>query len=122
MQAAAERKGGESALATVLNPVMSAEKLAQVSDDRFLAQLTRCVFNAGFHWRVITKKWPGFEEVFHQFDIGKLLTLSPPEWEAFAQDVRIVRNRPKIKTVWENDRMIDDVIEQHSSFGQFLAD
>lgn len=122
MEAAAERKGGESALATVLNPVMSSKKLAQLSDDRFLAQMTRCVFNAGFHWRVITSKWPGFEKVFHQFEIGKLLTLSPSEWEAFSQDTRIVRNRPKIKTVWENARMIDGVIEQHGSFGQFLAD
>jgi 3-methyladenine DNA glycosylase Tag len=121
MEAAAERKGGEVALATVLTPILSTKKLAQVSDDRFLAQMTRCVFNAGFHWRVITKKWPSFEEVFHQFDIGKLLTLSPTEWEAFSKDARIVRNRTKIKTIWENARMIDDVIEQHGSFGEFFA-
>lgn len=121
MQAATERKGGESALATVLNPIIPTKKLAQVGDDRFLAQMTRCVFNAGFHWRVITKKWPGFEEVFYQFDIGRLLTLSPAEWEAFALDARIVRNRPKIKTIWENARMIDEVIEQHGSFGEFFA-
>lgn len=61
--------------------------------------MMRCLLNAGFYWRLITKKWPGFEVMFHQFDIGKLLTLLPSEWEAFSQDARIVRNRPKIKTV-----------------------
>ena len=121
MGAAADRKGGEAELASVLAPVMATGELRKIGDDRFLAQMTRCVFNAGFHWGVITKKWPGFEDVFQQFDIGKLLTLSPREWEAFAKDARIVRNGLKVQTVWQNARMIDEVTEQHGSFGKFFA-
>ncbi len=118
---AAKRKGGEKALKSLLNPPVSAQQLSQISDDRYLAQITRCVFNAGFHWRVITQKWPGFEEAFHRFDLGTLLTKSPDEWEAYVEDTRIVRNWQKIQTVFENAVMIEQVAEEHGSFGEFFA-
>jgi len=120
-ESAAKRKGGVEALESLLTPVASSKQLAKVTDDRYLAQLTRCVFNAGFHWRVITAKWPGFEEAFHGFDLGTLLTKSPDEWEAYVEDTRIVRNWQKIQTVFENALMIETVAEEHGSFAAFYA-
>ncbi len=119
---AEKRKGGAKELAKVLPPPVSAKALSQISDDRYLAQMTRCVFNAGFHWRVITTKWSGFEEAFHGFDLGELLTKSPDDWEAYVQDARIVRNWQKIQTVFHNAAMIDEIVEAHGSFGNFFAD
>jgi len=121
-EAAQKRKGGAKQLASVLPPPVSAAKLKKITDDRYLAQLTRCVFNAGFHWRVITQKWPDFEEAFHGFDLGQLLTKSPEEWEEYLQDARIVRNWQKIQTVFHNAAMVDEIAEEHGSFGQFFAD
>jgi len=119
---AEKRKGGAKELAKVLPPPTSLKKLSAISDDRYLAQMTRCVFNAGFHWRVITNKWPSFEEAFHGFDLGQLLTKSPDEWEAYVQDARIVRNWQKIQTVFHNAAMVDQIAEQHGSFGKFFAE
>lgn len=119
---AEKRKGGPIELAKVLAPPTSIESLCEITDDRYLAQMSRCVFNAGFHWRVISAKWPGFEEAFHGFDLGQLLTKSPDEWETYVQDTRIVRNWQKIQTVFHNAVMIDEIAEEHGSFGEFFAE
>lgn len=64
---AAEKKGGPEALDALLaehNAPRTAEELEKVGDDRWLAMFTKCVFQAGFSWKVIDQKWPGFEEAF----------------------------------------------------------
>jgi len=121
-ESATKRKGGKKQLARLLIAPATAEQLAKVGDDRYLAQITRCVFNAGFHWRVISAKWGGFEEAFHSFDLGKLLTKSPEEWEAYIEDTRIIRNWQKIQTVFHNAAMIDDISQEHGSFAKFFAE
>ena len=121
-EAATKRKGGEKELARLLGKPATERELTSIPDERYLAQITRCVFNAGFHWRVITAKWDGFEEAFHQFDLGQLLTKSPDEWEAYVEDTRIIRNWQKIQTVFHNAAMIDDIAQEHGSFAQFFAE
>ncbi len=120
-KSAAKRKGGQRALLSLLKAPATTKQLEMVDDSRYLAQLSRCVFNAGFHWRVITAKWPGFEEAFHGFDLGMLLTKSPEEWEAYAHDTRIVRNWQKIETVFHNAAMIEAIADEHESFACFFA-
>ena len=120
-EAATKRKGGEKQLARLLTKPASVKHLAAVEDHRYLAQMTRCVFNAGFHWRVISAKWDGFEEAFHGFDLGQLLTKSPEEWEAYIEDTRIIRNWQKIQTVFHNAAMVDDIGAEHGSFANFFA-
>lgn len=118
---AEKRKGSAKALGSLLTQPLSKKQLVAIEDHRYLAQMTRCVFNAGFHWRVITQKWPGFEEAFHGFDLGKLLTKSPEEWERYVEDERIVRNWQKIQTVFENAAMIESVAAEHGSFAEFFS-
>jgi len=52
----AERKGGADALEAQLTKPKSAEQLAQIPEDRWLAQFTKGVFQAGFNWQVIENK------------------------------------------------------------------
>jgi 3-methyladenine DNA glycosylase Tag len=67
---AAERKGGAAALEAMIAewPPKPTAELAAIPDHRWLAEMTRGVFRAGFNWRVIDAKWPGFEAAFHGFD------------------------------------------------------
>ncbi len=120
-ETATKRKGGKKELARLLTSPAKVTQLAKIEDQRYLAQMTRCVFNAGFHWRVITAKWDGFEEAFHGFDLGQLLTKSPEEWEAYIEDTRIIRNWQKIQTVFHNAAMVDEIAEEHGSFAKFFA-
>ncbi|WP_303290111.1 DNA-3-methyladenine glycosylase I [Marinobacter sp. SS5-14b] len=115
------RKGGEQALLSLLPPVVERHRLAEITDDRYLSEMTRCIFKAGFVWRVIENKWPGFEAAFEGFVPAYWQQVPPDVLERLAADERIVRNMQKIRTVPENARMIMDVVKDHGSFGRFLA-
>ena len=120
-QRACERHGGRSALDTLMPSVRSARALARSRDDRWLAQMTRCVFQAGFVWRVVDRKWDDFEDVFFGFPPEKILMLSPDQIDRFAQNPRIIRNRQKVLSVQANARFILDITHEHGSFGKFIG-
>lgn len=119
---AAERKGGESTLKLLLPAVLTPEQLAATDASRFLAEMARCLFQAGFVWRVINQKWAGFEEVFHGFDPDAVLSLSAEEWDEIASDKRIVRNGQKVRAVRANAHFIDEITFEYGSFSRFIAD
>ena len=119
---AAERKGGDDVLMSLLAPPLDNKKLSDVPDDRFLSTMAERVFAAGFVWRVIEQKWPGFEEAFLGFEPKRLLFQPEDFWHDLASDQRIVRNPQKIKSVRENAAFVDRISGEHGSFGKFLAD
>jgi 3-methyladenine DNA glycosylase Tag len=119
---AAQRKGGEKELALLMPHTVSQAELLAISDDRWLSMMTRCVFRAGFVWRVIEAKWDGFEEAFSGFNIAGMAHLGDERLEVFAKDTRIIRNPQKIQTVRDNAIFIADIIEEHGSFSKFVAD
>lgn len=120
-QQAADRKGGEKALQTLLPPLAESGQLEALGDDRYLSEITRCIFKAGFVWRVINRKWPDFEAAFHGFVPIYWQQVPPEVLEDLVQDERIVRNMQKIRTVPDNARMIVDAAREHGSFGAFLS-
>jgi 3-methyladenine DNA glycosylase Tag len=119
---AAKRKGGDAKLVALLPKIKNAKALAQITDDRVLADMTKRIFSAGFAWSVIEKKWPGFEEAFLGFAPKRLLAQPDEFWERLAGDARIVRNAQKIMSVRANAKFISDIAAEHGSFGKFLAE
>lgn len=105
-QRAAQRKGGINALSSIVHKPLTSKQLMQISDDEWLEEFTRKIFQSGFYWSVINKKWPGFREVFWDFNINKLLMMPPEMLEEKSSDERIVRNYNKVKTVPANASMI----------------
>ena len=67
-QLAAANRGGSQLLEAGLPSAATHAQLAQRPDDRYLSMMTRCIFRAGFVWRVIDNKWPGFEAAFANFN------------------------------------------------------
>ncbi|QJR81491.1 DNA-3-methyladenine glycosylase I [Alteromonas pelagimontana] len=120
-QRACERKGGSEALEAMLSTPLPDEAVANIPNDRFLAAMTKQVFQSGFVWRVIEQKWPNFEAAFFNFDIEKVLLMPDEMLEQKASDKRIVRNYKKVMTVRENALMIKDVAMKYGSFGAFVA-
>jgi 3-methyladenine DNA glycosylase Tag len=119
---ACERKGGEKALKALLPKTKSKAQLKKLGSDRYLAEFTRKIFQSGFVWRVVDKKWPQFEEVFWEFDVERLLMMPDDMLERKAKDPAIIRNFSKVKTVRENAMMIDDTERrEQQSFGAFIA-
>ena len=121
---AAERKGGEAALEALVaehRPKSPAELLA-TPDDRWLSMMTRCVFQAGFNWKVIENKWDGFEAAFHGFDPRLNAAMSDEEFDAHLKDARIVRNAQKILSVRANAQFLVDLAAEHGSAAKVFAE
>jgi 3-methyladenine DNA glycosylase Tag len=103
---ACERKGGEANLKKLLPKPASRAKLKKLTDDRYLAEFSKKIFQSGFVWRVVENKWDNFEELFWQFDVDKLLLMPDDMLERKAQDPRIIRNHRKVLAIRENASMI----------------
>lgn len=118
---AADRKGGEAALESLLSTPLSAEVLATIGDDRWLAAFTQKVFQSGMSWKVVRSKWDGFESVFFGFDIEKLLLVPNEMWERKATDPAIIRHLGKVMTIPDNAYMIHRAAKAHGSFAAMVA-
>lgn len=118
---AAKRKGGDAVLKKLLGAMPDNEALAKVADDRILSTMAERVFAAGFVWRVIEQKWPGFEAAFLGFEPKRLIFQPDEFWEGLARDERIVRNPQKIRAVRDNAAFVERVSKEHGGFGKFLA-
>ena len=118
---AEKRKGGPKALEKLLPRKPDMKRLAKLSDDRILAEMTKRVFSAGFAWSVIEAKWEGFEQAFLGFEPAKLVFQPDDFWEALVSDTRIVRNGAKIHSVRENAGFVQEIAKHHGSFGKFLS-
>jgi 3-methyladenine DNA glycosylase Tag len=119
---AARRKGGEAVLSTLLGAAPDNAAVAKLTNDRILSTMAERVFAAGFVWRVIEQKWPGFEAAFLGFEPKRLLFQPDDFWHDLTADKRIVRNPQKIKSVRDNAAFVERVSKEHGGFGIFLAD
>ena len=120
-QRAVARKGSAAALENKISQPLSVVQLKQYSDDQWLEEFTRKIFQSGFYWSVVNSKWDGFREVFWQFSVEKLLMMSPEMYEQRSQDERIIRNAKKVQTIAQNCQMIFEVQQQHGRFSDFIA-
>ena len=117
-----DQRGGKAALKKLLpDSIKTQKKLKSIGDDRYLSEITKSIFKAGFVWRVIDNKWPAFEQAFYNFDVETCVFLSPKYIDQLCEDQSIVRNRQKILTVPKNALMIQDIVKEHDSFGRFIA-
>ncbi|WP_299777403.1 DNA-3-methyladenine glycosylase I [uncultured Roseobacter sp.] len=116
-----ERKGSEAAIFEGFEPAKTADQLAATSDDRWLAAMSRAIFNAGFNWKVVEAMWPGFETAFKGFDPGVCSMMDDDWFDALITDTSIVRHGPKIRAVQENAVYVRAQADAHGSFGAFVA-
>lgn len=121
IEQAEARKGGRNALNRLLSPVLNRQNIADIPDDRFLSMMAKVINQAGFHWGVIEKKWPQFEEAYFRFNVMKLSMISPEQWENYMQDERIVRNWQKISAVKDNVAFVYHESSERGCFAQLIA-
>jgi len=123
-QRAANRHGGNDAfrekLAAHYYGVNTVALKKPKSDDRWLSEFTKRIFQAGFNWSVVENKWDGFEKAFWNFDPGKCSQIDMDDMERLTSDKAIVRNPVKIKTVAPNAQMILGMAAQAGSADSFI--
>ncbi|MDF1608426.1 DNA-3-methyladenine glycosylase I [Hoeflea sp. YIM 152468] len=118
---AAARKGGADVLNAMLAPPKASAELAAIADDRWLAAMTRGVFQAGFSWKVVDSMWPGFEAAFDGFDIGHCAMLNDEDFDRLVSDTRIIRNGAKIRSVQQNAVFVQALAAESGSAGKAIA-
>ena len=118
---AARRKGGAAALEKLIPTPLSVAKLRAIPDDRWLAGMTRGVFQAGFVWKVVEHKWPGFEAALHGFDPHALAYLADEDLDKLLADTRIIRHHAKLLATRDNAQFVLDLAIEHGSAGAFFA-
>ncbi|MDB5469581.1 MAG: 3-methyladenine glycosylase [Caulobacter sp.] len=119
---AAARKGGDAALAALMPAMKTPAELTAIPDDRWLSMISRCVFQAGFSWSVVEKKWPGFETAFWGFDPGRCRAMDDEAFDALLKDTGIIRNGAKVRSVPLNAALLMDLAAEHGSAGRCFAD
>lgn len=93
-------------------------KNPQLSD--YLEVMSRAIFQAGLRWSLIEKKWPAFLELFGNFDVSYVASLSSGDVVQLAADERILRSPKKIEATVQNAKTILALDKQFGSFKQYL--
>lgn len=112
---------GEDGVAAKMPETTPLADLKARPDDRWLAAMTRAVFQSGFSWKVIEAKWPGFEAAFEGFDPHRVAMFSDDDVARLLKDKGIVRNGAKIMATIANAGFVLEIAAEHGSFGAFLA-
>lgn len=99
---AADRHGGVAAVEAKLSKPKPLSELEHMPEDRWLSVISKCVFQAGFNWKVIETKWEGFERTFDGFDPDRCAAMDDDRFDALLRNTDIVRNGAKIATVRDN--------------------
>jgi len=90
------------------------------SDDAYFENMSRCVFQAGLSWRLITDKWPNFRRAFDGFKVVKVASYGADDIKRLGEDARIIRNKPKIVATIENAREFERVAAEAGGFQRWL--
>ena len=109
-------------LDAMMPEIKTPDEISAVPDDRILSLMTRGVFQAGFSWKVIDAKWPGFEEAFEGFVPVRWKFMSDDDLDTLLKDTRIVRNGQKIVSVRDNAIFLCDLEDEYGSASRFFAD
>ncbi|HCU90345.1 MAG TPA: 3-methyladenine DNA glycosylase [Gammaproteobacteria bacterium] len=118
---AAARKGGVTALRRLLTKPKPASSLINIPDDRWLSEMTKCVFQAGFIWRVVENKWDDFEHVFYGFDVHRVAHLSDEKIEGLLANRRIIRHYAKLLSTRNNATFLLEIIDEFGSAGRYFS-
>ncbi len=118
---AADRKGSVAAVLASIPKVKTAEELAAIPHDRWLAQMARGIFQAGISWSVVENKWPGIETAFHGFDTGRVAMIEGEALHDLLSDRRVIRSGPKIVAIRDNAVFIQRIAAESGSFGRRIG-
>lgn len=90
------------------------------NDAGYFEKITQAVFQSGFSWQVIRKKWPNFQAAFAAFDVASVASFTDEDVERLLEDKGIVRNGRKIEATIKNARICQELITIHGSFEAYL--
>ena len=89
-------------------------------DSKYFANMTRVIFQAGLNWKVITTKWPDFQDAFANFDPEKVAQFTEANVQQLMTNKAIVRNEAKIRATINNAEIFKEIAAEAGSFQNYL--
>ncbi|KMW56789.1 DNA-3-methyladenine glycosylase [Candidatus Rhodobacter oscarellae] len=119
---AQHRQDGAEALEARLVAPREPSELAQIGDDRWLAQISKSIYSARFSHALIDRVWGDFEEAFHAFDIEACALMDDAQLDRMAEDKRLWRRGTQPHAVRDNAVMMLNLAEEYGTAAEFFAD
>ncbi|MFX0047250.1 MAG: DNA-3-methyladenine glycosylase I [Candidatus Hermodarchaeota archaeon] len=91
-----------------------------VEEKGYFEILSKAVFNAGFSYQVVNKKWDGTKEVFKDFDPQIISKWTIDEISNALESPKIIRNAKKVKAIVSNAKIFLEITRKHCSFENYL--
>ena len=82
--------------------------------------MSKAVFNAGFSYQVVNRKWKDIKEVFNEFDPQKISKWTVDEISVALDSPKIIRNSRKVNVIVSNANMFLELLEKYGSFNKYL--
>ena len=90
------------------------------TDEEYLENMSRVIFQAGLNWQVIDNKWPAIKKAFSNFDIRKIACFTEADVETLMKNPEVIRNKGKIKGIIQNAQNFLAIEKQYGSFQKYL--
>ena len=92
-----------------------------VHDDRVLFEFLILEWaQAGLSWITVLRKRENYRQVFHQWNIEKIATMTDDELEIILLDPGVVRNRLKIYSVRKNAKITLEIQKEFGSLDAYF--
>ncbi|MFX0040846.1 MAG: DNA-3-methyladenine glycosylase I, partial [Candidatus Heimdallarchaeota archaeon] len=91
------------------------------SDEKgYFEILSKAVFNAGFSYQVVNRKWNDIKEAFNEFDPRIISKWTIDEISKTLESPKIIRNYKKVNAIVSNAKVFMEILEKYGSFDNYL--
>ncbi|MDY7026473.1 MAG: DNA-3-methyladenine glycosylase I [Pseudomonadota bacterium] len=116
-----EAHGSVEHLPYELAKPLTRQDILSLDDEVFLSALSKVVFQVGFNWSVIEKKWPDFERHFFGFNLNRCAMISDEELESIMATGETMKHWKKMSSVVNNAQWLKQRRDEHGSLGAFFG-
>ncbi len=100
---------------------MIPRKVRPRTDDAYFEVLAKAIFQSGFNWRIVERKWPDIRRAFRGFRLDRVARLTDDDVDRLLRDPGIIRNGRKVLSVIANAQQFRRLVGEYGSFRRFLS-
>ncbi|WNZ55292.1 DNA-3-methyladenine glycosylase I [Microbulbifer sp. EKSA008] len=116
-----DRFGGLDGLQSKLVKPKPAQLLREIHDSQWLSSASRAVFQAGFSWKVVEKKWPDIEKIFYGFDVSFCRYLPEEALDDLMRQEGMIKHWTKTRSIQRNADFFWHLSNEHGSLGAYFS-
>lgn len=95
--------------------------VSERSDLFLFEKLVQAIFSGGMKGVIVDQKMPGMGIVFDNWDPFEIAKYDSYILSQKSQSPEVIRNKPKLKAMVNNARIVCRLAEQYGSFGKYLS-